>query len=729
MKTTAMKKILALALAVLMVMPAMAMAASADVAVYTEYADADVGELLYAVDFDSTADGFAFEDGRTTSWRKTGAQVSDDGSSVTFGVTDITPDSTSNLPKGARYWTQLTEYPVAGKSFTIEFTIDSEAPVGIILDCGAGFIINPKKNQTSIGSYGDVGGIGLNETYDGTGESRQTYAIELCCADTLAKNRDNLDTYFPTVYKLYVKDEATGTYKFIREVSEDKANWFEWEPGGWECLYVGVERYSSSDYDSKTSTVSDFNIYKGIGFIPSLNLIDGAQVRTKDPAGIRFTGIIGQNYLDGLKAQYGADNVKTGIIITPTDYLKDNSLDFTKEALDACEAITGTKYLDIEATTILTEGSYYRVNCAMINIKEKNINREFSAIFYVKITDGDTTTYTYSAYNEEDNSRSISYVATLALADVKDESTGEYVNPVTVYGQQKYSPYDADERATLEGFSSKASVTLMTYNIASGNDEVYNTIANASPDVICLQEDNSTSINAIKNKGYAALESDPSGSDEFNAILYKSSKFSVANAGGTMFYKELKNNYLDNEAVSAADLDMDRENRFFRWAILEDANGVQYLVVNTHLHYREGAKNEWPDYYDNDAQSDANKAVRVAQITLLKLWLSEQTVENQIVVGDMNCHYTSNEYKIFTSGDGALDSVRDNAIFKGDVNGTLASNNTDRDNYENGGYTYDYVLYTDDTLMAVDYSVIDNKVGDTYPSDHLPVIVKLGYYS
>ena len=511
---------------------------------------------------------------------------------------------------------------------------------------------------------------------------------------------------------LYVAGEYNGKEGHVHEIDMKDVT----------AKYI-VIAVSELVYGADEATVSEV-VVKGTS--PKLMLEDGASVRMSTPTGIRFTGYANKNYVDALKTE--TNEVTLGMLITPTEYLS-NVDKFTKEALDNCNDITGRKYLEIDATTVLTDKDDYKINCAMVNVLKYNYDREFSAILYVKVTEGDTTEYIYSAYNKANNSRSIAYVASVALADVKDAADSSYKYAVTVVtGETKYSPYSDEDRATLESFSNAASpITVMTYNIKSENEgqtteNAYDTIVKINPDVVCLQEDETQIINAIvaRNSDYKALKSDGN-SDECNSILYNSKKFTVVQ-DGVVYYKDIAKNYSDNSAVAAADFGMDRENRFFRWAILKDSNGVEYLVVNTHLHYREGAKNEWPDYYDNDPHSDANKAVRAAQIMLLKLWLSEQTVDNQIVVGDMNCHISSDVYRLFASGERVLDSARDDAIFKGDVGGTDTN-----DYVERNEWIWDHIFYDDSTVVALEYSVIDNAYENEelpYPSDHLPVYAK-----
>ena len=405
------------------------------------------GNVLYAVDFNSTESGFSFSDG-DKNWSKTDAVVSEDGRSVTIKSTNSNNRKENELM--AKYWTKMPSITVAGKSYTVEFTLDSTVPVGVLLDCGSGFVINPSTNTVSIGRYHVETEIAGNKTYDGSSASKQTYAIELSNASTTAKNYNNYDAYYPIVYRLYVKNEAAGTWSLIREISSEHAKEFEWETGGWEMLYMSFARYDG--VSDTTSTISNVTIKNGIGLLPTINLVDGASMRMSSNSGLRFTGIVGKQYVDGLKAKYGEANVTLGMLITPTDYLKDNSLAFTKETLDAYTAITGAKYLEVDAATVLEEGNNYKVNCAIVDILEANYDRAFSAILYVKVTDGDTVTYTYSAYNETENSRTVADVAAAAYADVADQQSDEYPNEVVIDGTTKYSPYTEAQRTTLKAF-------------------------------------------------------------------------------------------------------------------------------------------------------------------------------------------------------------------------------------------------------------------------------------
>lgn len=315
-----------------------------------------------------------------------------------------------------------------GYNYTVKFTMGftgSSKPLGLLIDGhnGAYLYSYRARLQYNGGKLKDY----VNYT---SNSGRQEYAFEI--------NGDD------TTFALYMKN-SDNEWVYV-----DGGNT---KNGEFESDYLGIYFYA---YSVTEATVSGLKVYKGLSVIESENeaprLKAGAAVRLDNPTGLRFTGFVGQTYLNNLKTKYGADNVAVGMLITPTDYLTDNGLAFTKDALDACDAITGYKYLEIDAETILTAGDYYQVNCAIVNILAENYDRAFSAIMYVKVTDGATTTYTYSAYDETDNTRTVKYVAEAAYEDLAEEESDDYANPVVVGDVTYYSPYTEAQRTKLEGF-------------------------------------------------------------------------------------------------------------------------------------------------------------------------------------------------------------------------------------------------------------------------------------
>ena len=261
------KKIVCLAIAVLMIASLAMVGASAAM---VEYKDAKDGDLLYEINFNGDVK-FEPLDG-AGKWNKTNAVPSADGKSVTVIYTDEytqTPEEEGKKSwERARYHGTLDGYSVIGNSYSMEFTVQSDVRVGILLDGGNGFVVNPKDKYTWIGSYGSWAKIANWESYKdyGSDTNTETYVIEIAFSDTMSKDNTGADCYAPTLYKLYVKG-ADGKITLIREVDSYATNMFDWEiENGTEYfdLDFTIVRYHSEQYDSPT-TVSDVKLYKGIG--------------------------------------------------------------------------------------------------------------------------------------------------------------------------------------------------------------------------------------------------------------------------------------------------------------------------------------------------------------------------------------------------------------------------------------------------------------------------------
>ena len=96
--------------------------------------------------------------------------------------------------------------------------------------------------------------------------------------------------------------------------------------------------------------------------------------------------------------------------------------------------------------------------------------------FYVMIGDD----YYYTEFDVEDNVRTINAVSKAALDDVKtaacEEDGKKYVNAFTdAYGTTVYSPYNADQRAILEGFvvNNLSLPTMSGATLLNNNDGSY----------------------------------------------------------------------------------------------------------------------------------------------------------------------------------------------------------------------------------------------------------------
>ena len=276
-----LKKLLCLTLAVLMMASLAAVSASASTGAVA-YADANEGDLLYEFDFNGDL-WFDPVDGRHFNWNETDAQVSEDGKSVTVTYTDKNSDNPDGESKSrARFVGSLEDYSVIGNSYTLEFTVQSDVRVGIMLDGGCGFSVNPKTKNTWIGQYGSWANVGKTKSYEGHGSdsNTDTYAIEISFGDTMTKGDDDNDCYAPEVYKLYVKD-TNDKWTLIREVDASQAGYFDWEiSSGAEYFFLdfAIVRYhaemTDADGNPTLSTVSDVKLYKGIDFIEVNEIVE-----------------------------------------------------------------------------------------------------------------------------------------------------------------------------------------------------------------------------------------------------------------------------------------------------------------------------------------------------------------------------------------------------------------------------------------------------------------------
>ena len=477
-----------------------------------------------------------------------------------------------------------------------------------------------------------------------------------------------------------------------------------------------------------------------IGVIPNVRTAGNASITFSPSIGLRYSGFVDKESIDALKDAYGADSVKVGLLVTPTENLTAHSLDFTVEALDACEEIVGEKYVQLTAT--LSESSSsdsYTVNCIMTGLEEQEYTCRYSTVFYVEVKG---RILCYSTYLESTNSRSLSEVAEAAYLDFSDSKTGKYRNEVNITADiVKYSPYTPAQRETLMNVCYPHSFTVMSYNIAvydspsggagwEGRDpaKVAETILSESPDIVGLQEVNqkgkegwdATLAALAESGGYTRLEGHYTRDGfEKNEIFFKTDKFTKVSEGTNTFKQTASD--LDVKNTEGADNSLDKHDRVFHYAVLEEIEtGRKILVVNTHLHYGgTGSGHEEDD------------KVRRLEIRTLLTWLERMSKNypDQIVLGDLNAHYNPSvpnnggtlTMKVFF--DGGFERTSDTAKIKGDLLGTLpAKNRTERDTR----YTFDYVL-TKGAFTTVFYTAVDNPIdaGNTYPSDHIPVMARI----
>ncbi len=144
-----------------------------------------------------------------------------------------------------------------------------------------------------------------------------------------------------------------------------------------------------------------------------------------------------------------------GMLIVPTDYalkaLAEGGV-LTKEALLAAATDT-SKVVDIAATLdnekLVDKGNSYTIVGEITSTANDIRGMSLTAIAYTTVG---TDTY-YAAVNLAKNSRSISYVARMALGDVRTEKDDTFAN-ASIYnealGIEVYSPYTAEQQNLIK---------------------------------------------------------------------------------------------------------------------------------------------------------------------------------------------------------------------------------------------------------------------------------------
>lgn len=311
------------------------------------------------------------------------------------------------------------------------------------------------------------------------------FGMENMNDDILAADRYQLDYLYGNVYKGDVKcdkpngiaDETqiwnTNADVWIRLVAYKDGTLEEYRGIGAAgadikdvyATYSGLDFngyiafYTRAGGDSSATDTCSFKFIdvKGNAVMADINTVVGASIRIKEPTGLRFETRINKAAYDALVETYGAENVKTGTIILPADYIdaEFKSGDaFDIEAYIAAKT-ADTDYKDVKnqlgfynESTAAADG-YYQYFGSLVNIRTENLDRDFFGIGYISITKGDATVTIYGGNSLTAHSRNISAVATLAVNDRSTTETEKYCNKI---GENDYSPYTAEVLEMLNGF-------------------------------------------------------------------------------------------------------------------------------------------------------------------------------------------------------------------------------------------------------------------------------------
>ena len=505
----------------------------------------------------------------------------------------------------------------------------------------------------------------------------------------------------------------------------------------------------------------------------TLEMVKGAQVRLDAPTGIRFSALLGGDYLNSLK---GDKDATFGIIIARTEDVE--AIDqFTVADLVDGEYI----YLDIPAEILRSGGEaegYYDFVCAWGGIDPSNYARDFSAIAYVKV-DGE---YTYSAYDPEDNSRSIAYVAQKAYEDTNYEKTSEYKYQIDgVDGSANvWSPYTPEERTLLLGFFGQNALDLnfLSYNIRNVEDTsgwidrptyeytdrekyVRDYLVSYGADIIGLQEacklkatigtldwfdtlGDEDTVAGLTAAGYACVKgkdvlSHDGDKDIYNPIYYRTDKFELVTSGTWW----LTSDYENCSVIAGSDT-----RKAMNFVVLRDkATGQEFIYVNVHLVVRR------TNYIHDEGGNDTKHYVQELEVIYLRKLLQklQDTYDLPMFVGgDFNNSYSGintwfensvkgeNDWDITTGTPTEtveLSVARDQAVSKAPKLYSCTTDDFTEINpeaiAENWGAIDLWYTSNMDGFVHV-YQIIDNKsvtgsVGK-YPSDHLPARLYVTLY-
>lgn len=172
------------------------------------------------------------------------------------------------------------------------------------------------------------------------------------------------------------------------------------------CWKVGNATYKPGD---TILSLTDIELQE---VCVDIAMIDGANIRMSNPTGLRFSTLMDKGVYDALINAFGAENVVTGTLILPTDYLT-AGVEFTIDALTA-KSIKHKNVINDGANSIeIVSGvEYYVYHASLVNILAQNLTRDFSARAYVQVKLSDSeSVIVYSDYSVENNSRSVYEVA------------------------------------------------------------------------------------------------------------------------------------------------------------------------------------------------------------------------------------------------------------------------------------------------------------------------------
>ncbi|MGN1052379.1 MAG: sialate O-acetylesterase, partial [Candidatus Scatosoma sp.] len=173
------------------------------------------------------------------------------------------------------------------------------------------------------------------------------------------------------------------------------------------------------NYHFGTEEMQDVGLRAGNTMIENNDFVMayGASIRKTDPTGIRFSATISASkYAEITENGAYKDGYKAGMIIVPAQYFTDYKAQSDVTDYYAYFNTVKGKMIDLPFAAdqiVSLDNGDYRINGAIVNIKEANFALDYQAVAYIAKTDENgTTTYEYSNVSE---SRNVKYVAQKAI--------------------------------------------------------------------------------------------------------------------------------------------------------------------------------------------------------------------------------------------------------------------------------------------------------------------------
>jgi endonuclease/exonuclease/phosphatase family metal-dependent hydrolase len=229
--------------------------------------------------------------------------------------------------------------------------------------------------------------------------------------------------------------------------------------------------------------------------------------------------------------------------------------------------------------------------------------------------------------------------------------------------------------------------------------QLFDLLRERDADLVGLQEALATQIDEIETAvpGYAAIgvgRDDAARAGEFTAILYRASRFRVADAGTFWFS--------DTPEVPASKSWGNTITRICTWARFIDRSGRGFYLFNLHL--------------DHQSQPSRERSVGLLRQRIAARAFPGDPV---IVTGDFNAGEANAAIKALAArGDGTAPFVDTYRVLHPDE--TIVGTFTGFRFGETGGEKIDYVLVPPGTeVMSAE--IVRASRNERYPSDHFPV--------